>query len=399
MNTSSAANFSSLLTQAVRTIAIQEDKLIAIVQDEIGHAIGREKGGSSIEYWRKGHIPANPDEVIKLAQELVKRRGLDEEECAHFLRSAGILDSSQLISSLFRIQNQSEVSTAMIRELQPFVTGPPITEPRQFYGREKQVKRIFNWWYRYPLQSVALVGPKRSGKTSLLHYLRSVPYTPTSDLRPNQHNNWLLNPERYQWVVVDFQDYRMTTRSRLLAHILDMLQAPVPDPCNLQNFMDVMIGQLQMPTIILMDEIGAALTSTELDVHFWGSLRSLVSQYAAGNLAFLLTAHDIPNQMAIEQGKASPFFNILNTVKVGPLTESEARELVASSPKAFAPEDVEWMVKQSQCWPALLQILCQTRLMALEEAETDEAWKEEGLQRIDPFRYLLDGDSSAAQED
>lgn len=61
------------------------------VHDELGYAIGRETGGSAIESWRKGkHVPANPDDVERLAAELYRREGLrNEREVWDFLVSAG----------------------------------------------------------------------------------------------------------------------------------------------------------------------------------------------------------------------------------------------------------------------------------------------------------------------
>jgi hypothetical protein len=139
-----------------------------------------------------------------------------------------------------------------------------------------------------------------------------------------------------------------------------------------------------------MDEIGAGLASPELDQQFWWSLRSLGSNYTQGKLGFLLTAQATPALLAHEYGKPSPFFNIFgHTINLGPLSDPEARELIASSPRPFRPADVEWVLEQSGRWPALLQILADTCLTALENSQADDTWREEGLRRIEPYRYLL----------
>ena len=156
--TKSPEKFAQLLTQAVHRIRIRESKTIKktirIVQDELGFALERE-GGSCIEYWRKGHVPTTMDEVKKLARELVKRGGLNEHEFKQFLHSAGHPDLTGLGHELFHIE-----------ELAPFIVGPPITHPRQFFGREQELKRIFGVWKRSPLQNIAVIGLHRSGKTS-----------------------------------------------------------------------------------------------------------------------------------------------------------------------------------------------------------------------------------------
>jgi hypothetical protein len=245
-------------------------------------------------------------------------------------------------------------------------------------------------WKRHPLQNVAVIGPKRSGKTSLLHFVRAVTSTPPSQLRPDQRIAWLPQPERYRWVYVDFQDARMGQQERLLRHLLTSLALPVPTPCDLSNFLDVMSQQVTMPTLILLDEIGAALAAPELDLPFWWSMRSLGSNLTGGNLAFLLAAHDLPAHLAQEQGKPSPFFNIFGHVlKLGPLEPSAAERLMDAAPRSFPAEDRAWLLAQSGGWPFLLQLLCDTRLTALEEATTTEQWRAEGLARLEPYRSLL----------
>jgi hypothetical protein len=382
----SPERFAHLLGAAIYRIRIQESrtlkKTIAMVQDELGYALGRE-GGSCIEYWRKGYIPAELDDVERLASELVKRGGLERHELELFLVSAEHPAPAGLCGELF--------PTATLKELAPFVIGPPITHPRQFFGRGHELKRIFGLWNHFPLQNVALIGAQRSGKTSLLRYVQAITGSDPAQLRPGQRSDWLAQPERYKWVFVDFQDARMASRERLLRHLLSGLDLPVPDVCDLNSFIDLVSEHLQTPAIILMDEIGAGLAAPELDQEFWWSLRSLGSNFTGGRLAFLLTAHKPPHVLAQDYDKPSPFFNIFgHTLKLGPLSEAEARELVASSPRPFAPAEVDWILVHSGRWPALLQILCHTRLTALEEGQAGHAWQEEGLHRMAPFEYLLE---------
>jgi hypothetical protein len=141
-----------------------------------------------------------------------------------------------------------------------------------------------------------------------------------------------------------------------------------------------------------MDEIGAALAAPELDLPFWWSLRSLGTNQTDGNLGFLLTTHEPPDQLAQEYGKPSPFFNIFgHMITLGPLCARAAQELIASSPHPFDTADVEWILAQSSCWPILLQIFCHARLVALENRECGEAWKQDALRQAAFYRYLLSG--------
>jgi hypothetical protein len=285
---------------------------------------------------------------------------------------------------------EPETQQLQPKESSPFITGPPITHPRNFFGRQRELKRLFDLLKRHPLQNPAIIGKRRSGKTSLLHYLKNITTTPPEQLRPGQKSDWLPHPERYCWIFVDFQDARMASRERLLSYILECLSLKVPTPCNLDYFMDVVSDNLHMPTVILLDEIGVGLQRCpELDDGFWESLRSLATNYTGGNLAFVLAAHEEPMQLAHHTGHTSPFFNIFITFSLGPLADTEARDLIASSLISFPAEDVEWILEQSGRWPLLLQMLCRERLFSLEEGEIGEDWRENGLEQIKPFTHLL----------
>ena len=270
----------------------------------------------------------------------------------------------------------------------PFIAGPPITHPAQFYGRQRELKRIFNLLGRLPLQNTAIIGERRSGKTSLLHYLKTITTAPPNQLRPNQRQNWLPQPDRYRWIFVDFQDPRLGRQGNLLRYLLAEMDLPDDSSGDLDIFLDIVGDNLQTPTVILFDEIGVALERyPELDDAFWESLRSLATNQVGGNLGFVLASHDAPSKLAQHSGLGSPFFNIFGyTAVLTPLTDSESRQLIASSPIPFPEEDVDWLLEQSACWPMPLQILCRERLLALEESETGSEWKTEAVRQMEPFK-------------
>jgi hypothetical protein len=156
--------------------------------------------------------------------------------------------------------------------------------------------------------------------------------------------------------------------------------------------MDRVCGNIHTPTIVLMDEIGVGLKRCpELDDSFWESLRSLATNQTDGNLAFVLATPESPIDLAHQTGHSSPFFNIFGyTATLSPLIELKARELIASSPLPFSEEDITWILAKSGGWPLLLQMLCQVRLVSLEERDLGNNWQEEGLQQITQFSHLLD---------
>ncbi len=278
-----------------------------------------------------------------------------------------------------------------VEEQATFVVGPPITHPRHFFGYAREMRRLFNLLGRLPLQNAAIIGPLRSGKTSFLLYLRDITKLSASEVRADQRTDWLPAPERYRWIFVDFQDRRMSTQAGFLRHLLTSLELPIPDPCDMEHFSELISRHLRTPTVILLDEIGVALQSYhEFDQAFWQNLRALATTQTKGNLAFVLSAPTDPAKLADDNSKSSPFFNIFGyALTLGPITEAEARSLIASSPLPFPDEDVEWILTESGRWPILLQALCRERLLALEDSEIDDRWRTEGLRQMEPFRHLL----------
>lgn len=273
----------------------------------------------------------------------------------------------------------------------PFVIGPPITNPSQFFGREYILKRIFDVWKYTPLQHIAIIGKKRSGKTSLLRYLSRIIDTPSENLRANQRNDW-ISPG-YQWVYIDFQDARMAYEERLLQDILSKINLPVPKPCDLFAFTEIIDQYLDIPTIILLDEIKAGFNAPNLDEHFWCGMRSLGSNYNS-KLGFLFTAHQPPEDILLDDGKPSPFFNIFGHVfNLDPFTENEALDFVDSIPQVFDEKDINWILDKSGKWPFLLQSICHSRFIAFEEGKKDNAWKIEALDVIKRYRYMFNKDT------
>ncbi|WP_414573441.1 ATP-binding protein [Nostoc sp. CCY 9925] len=286
-------------------------------------------------------------------------------------------------------QKISVHSEETVTESSIFITGKCISDPRYFFGREEELKRLFNLLKKRPLQNAVIIGKKLSGKTSLLYYLKNITTIPKEKLRPGQKSDWLPQPEIYKWVFVNFQDTRMQKQEGLLKYILQSLAMEIPSICDLDHFMEIVSDNLHQPTVILMDQVEVGLQRCpELDDGFWECLRSLGN--TSGNLSFVLSTPKPPLELAHSNGHSSPFFNTFGYMAtLSAFTEQEAQKLIASSPISFSETDIEWILKQSQCVPLLLQILCWHKLFSLENGEIGDNWQEEGLQQIKQFQFLL----------
>ncbi len=295
------------------------------------------------------------------------------DRCKQMLKAEwGIVPSAEteaIVKQLRMDQKPPRVVLPKQPSTQPFSAGPPISDPKRFFGRKRELKRIDHWLQNRPMSHIAIIGQRRSGKTSLLHHL--------------QHKH-----PKFRWVWVDFQDPRMRQLTSLLPYLIRQFGLPDNEVETLESFMDA-IGthQWQQPIIVLMDELGAGLSAPDLTQEFWWMLRALVNSAETSPLAFIVAAHDSPILLAEEEQKTSPFFNIFSTLTLGPLTKNEANKLIDSSNRRFPDDDRAWILAESQQWPILLQILCEECLYALEG--NDPEWQTTALARIEPYRYLL----------
>jgi hypothetical protein len=226
--------------------------------------------------------------------------------------------------------------------------------------------------------------PHRSQLLRELWPDQPAPAARREELRSSQQRPAPMGQPRL--VYVDFQDARMRTRERFLPFLLTSLGLPVPQPCDLYRFLDVVSDGLDSPSIFLFDELEAALVAPELDQDFWWSLRALVSTQTQGNLAFVTASLISPSKLAESQDRPSPFFNIFGTTcELGPLCADEALEMLEGVLPGLGAADVEWILAESGGWPLLLQILLRSRALA----RGDIDWREVGRTQCQPFAHLF----------
>lgn len=385
--------FARLLADAIELIAFRKQKSRQAIQDEIGYALGR-SGGTALAYWiYRKRIPARLTDIELLARLIAQYGGWEDPSyLLAFLESSGhpnaLHIARRILPNAIPLQLQADEWTDN-NSASPFLVGPPVLLPRQFFGRTRELKRIFNVLKGPTLQNIAIVGKQRSGKTSLLHFIKNSNTTLPAQLHPAQAQEGLERARR-RWVFINFQDPRMCTQDGFFKHTLSQLLLPNPNPCNLHTFIDVVSEQLSGQAIILIDELQAALSIPDLDNTFWQGLRSLGAYLTEGRLGFISASQMMPEQWMLESSHLAPFLNIFgHRIELGPLTKEEALQLIQSAPRPFDPCDVEWILETSRCWPALLQILCMARWTSLEESQPGKDWRKEGLRNIAPYQHLL----------
>lgn len=238
----------------------------------------------------------------------------------------------------------------------PYLNRVAIRDVNQFYGRRKEVARIFSRIGASRPQSVAIVGERRIGKSSLLNYI----YAPT--VRANQ----LDGGSGYTFLFMDLQQKRYPSIESFFADLLKLLADALGEPLNVAGsdfdsvrrvFSD--LHNRKQKLIVLFDEFDAITTNRVFNLDFFAFLRSAANNY---DVAYITSsAKDLQELCHTDQIADSPFFNIFTNVYLRAFTADEAATLVRD-PSAAAGVALEPYMKDiielGGYFPFFLQIAC-----------------------------------------
>lgn len=245
----------------------------------------------------------------------------------------------------------------------PFIVGVPITDPADFFGRERELD--FCLQRLRGMQSVSILGERRIGKTSLLRYLITT------------------LPERvgaqFRGAFLDLTSPNLSSVEGALMSIQRQLGLEKPEP-TLSGFAERLanVHAAGQRAVVALDEAEMFVRlPAEFNHDFCEALRALAS---AGHLA-LLTASRLSLREMHEQGAlVSPLYNVMGVRRLGEFIEAEAREFVAFPREgvAFAAEQAEEILRLAGRHPLRLQVFCFHTAQAVRDGRKDwpEVWSE-----------------------
>lgn len=238
----------------------------------------------------------------------------------------------------------------------PYLNRVAIRDTSQFYGRRKEIGRIFSRIGSSRPQSVSIVGERRIGKSSLLNYL----YAP--EIRAQQ----LDSNTSYIFVFMDLQQKRYSSIESFFADLLSFLGDAVNENIVTPNtdfdsvrrvFAD--LHRRKHKLIILFDEFDVITANKVFNLDFFSFLRSAANNY---DVAYITSsARELQVLCHTDQIADSPFFNIFTNVYLRPFTVEEAILLVRE-PSIAAGISLEPYIKDifslSGYFPFFLQMAC-----------------------------------------
>jgi hypothetical protein len=249
----------------------------------------------------------------------------------------------------------------------PFTYGNPISDPRRFVGRAREVEQIFGRLRNDEFESSSLVGDRRIGKTSLLNYLAD----------PGVRGKHSLPPEQYIFVYVDLQMVDKTMGPVQLWHrllklmrqhckdksVADLLLALQQDELLDTFALDELFQQVDdngQHVVFLLDEFEHITANGNFGPDFYYGLRSLIIHH---HLALVTSSRrELIELCHNEVIKSSPFFNIFANINLCLFSRADADRLFRQALSGTAVQFSEWETEQvfdlAGLHPYFLQAAC-----------------------------------------
>lgn len=196
----------------------------------------------------------------------------------------------------------------------PFQHSGPVTGD-QFYNREDELNKLVRWLSTSPPTSVAIHGPERIGKTSLLRQLKEKGVPGRRLMYLDMQG--ILSPDEL-WEKL--QKFLGGSPEESIRDALDRTKEVV---------------------VLCLDEFGKPLSRPEFTADFYDYLRSLTQ---SGKLALVISVLRPLHELSVPSGAdVSRFFNIFRPLPIGPFSEEDARALLTS--KGLSEEEARWVLQ------------------------------------------------------
>jgi hypothetical protein len=242
----------------------------------------------------------------------------------------------------------------------PFFHRGPVRDPAYFFGREHETRQVLSLLGNS--QSIALVGQRRMGKTSLLFHLSAPAVFAQHGLSSTQH----------LFIYIDCGGLAGLDQPGLYRLLLEEIgealaergavSGPIePQPLTYRAFERALrdVTRQGWKLILLLDEFERLSRNPHLDPDFFSGLRALTARYP---IAYVTASRQPLLELTYADAStlSSPFFNIFASIRLNPFAEDEAHDLLTSLAArgglTFDPLLLDFLLDLAGPHPLFLQI-------------------------------------------
>jgi len=263
----------------------------------------------------------------------------------------------------------------------PFTYGNPISDPRRFFGRAREVEQIFGRLRNEEFESSSVVGDRRIGKTSLLNYLADPGIRAAHGLESERYNFFYVDLQMVDEAMGPEQLWRrllVLMRRQCTAEGIEDALAALEQSTRLTTFdLDELFQQVDdkgLHIVFLLDEFERVTENENFGPDFYYGLRSLMIRHkvalvTSSRLELIELCHS-------EAVKSSPFFNIFANINLRLFSDADWHVMVSRSLTGtgvrFSEPEMEQLLDLAGLHPYFLQAACcmlyETYRLGLSEA-------------------------------
>ena len=283
-------------------------------------------------------------------------------------------------------------SERMDRPRNPYLNRVMIRQTADFFGRRREVSKIFARIGAARPQSVSIVGERRIGKSSLLHYL----------CQPEIRRHYLDDPDTYTFVFIDLQEQRDIGISAFFENLFQAIEQaqgrsrPPGLPADYETARRALrrLQEEGRKIVLLFDEFDAITRNPNFPEEFFSFLRAVANKY---DVAYVTTSRqDLQQLCHAERIADSPFFNIFSNLFLTRFEPEDAAMLIREPSKAAGvplESHSEDVLDLAGMFPFFIQIACSVFFEELSEGggldvrRVQAAFREEAMPH---FNYILE---------
>ena len=223
------------------------------------------------------------------------------------------------------------------------------------FGRMDEFRRLYGGIANR--QSISVVGLRHIGKSSILMHMLSA----------KMQQQFPYDLSFCIFVLLDLRTFRQKTCDYFFDSVCEQVVAQAHENLNLttesykgaDGFGSLVqqIARKGFHLVLLMDAFDNVARNEKFDMDFFSFLRSQ-AYWVSYVTASIAPVSDICHQ----EIKESPFFNIFDTLTIGPLAHNEAEKLILQPAQRaqfpFTEEEKEWILDQAGRHPFFVQRVC-----------------------------------------
>jgi len=256
-----------------------------------------------------------------------------------------------------------------------FLFNEPLPAAEELYGKKRAKETLIARTARKA--STSITGPRRIGKTWLIHYLR------------------LIAPERlgprFRLGYLDGMLPQCKTVAGFAAEALRKLNLPIPASneglASLDKGLQELVSKKIIP-VLCIDEFESFSDRPEFSCDFFEGLRAMTQ---VSDLVLVISSRNPLHHVVTKSTQGSPFFNIFENLLLKPFSYTEAEQFIREKGKqaGFTPQESDYLLKygrvndNEEAWlPLRLQLAGKILEEELDQARRDPHYRQSFEERF-----------------